>query len=81
MMPPQVKKMTERYKEICGCTDCVSIGYLHSDNNIYTSTFGTELKNKRDSHLPGSRSWSNANEELTKFLDEYERKDRPKDAF
>ena len=81
MMPPQVKKMTERYKEICGCSDCVSIGYLHSDNNIFTSTFITDLKNKRDSHLPGSRSWSNGNEQLTKFLDEYERKDRPKDAL
>lgn len=27
MMPPQVKKMSERYKEMCGCTDCVTIGH------------------------------------------------------
>ena len=44
MMPPQVKKMTERDEEMRGCTDCVSIGYFHSDNNIFISLFGTELK-------------------------------------
>ncbi|MCP4913590.1 MAG: hypothetical protein GY909_10760, partial [Oligoflexia bacterium] len=54
MIPPQVKKMTERYKEMCGCSDCVSVGYFHRDNNKYISLFGTELKKKRDSFLPGS---------------------------
>ena len=48
MMPPQVKKMTERYKEMCGCTDCVSIGYFHRDNNVYTMLFGNNLKKIRD---------------------------------
>ena len=54
LMPPQVKKMTERYKEMCGCTDCVSVGYFHHDNNTYTTLFGTELKKTRDHFLPGS---------------------------
>ena len=31
--------------------------------------------------MPGSRSWTNANEKLTAFLDECERKERPKDAL
>jgi len=39
------------------------------------------LKKKRDCFLPGSRSWSNGNEKLTEFLDEDERKERPKDAL
>ena len=47
MIPPQVKKMTDRYKEMCGCTDCVSIGYFHRDNNLYTTLFGTDLKKTR----------------------------------
>ncbi len=54
MIPPQVKKMTDRYKQMCGCTDCVSIGYCHQDNNSYISLFGTNLQQKRDSFLPGS---------------------------
>ena len=73
MMPRQVKKMTDRYKEMCGCTDCVSVGYFHRDNNAYTTLFGTNLKKTRDSFLPGSRSWTHANEKLTAFLDECER--------
>ena len=44
MMPPQVKKMTDRYKEMCGCTDCVSIGYFHSDNNSFVCLFANKLK-------------------------------------
>eukprot|EP00534_Pseudo-nitzschia_fraudulenta_P011366 CAMPEP_0201217632 /NCGR_PEP_ID=MMETSP0851-20130426/190158_1 /ASSEMBLY_ACC=CAM_ASM_000631 /TAXON_ID=183588 /ORGANISM="Pseudo-nitzschia fraudulenta, Strain WWA7" /LENGTH=129 /DNA_ID=CAMNT_0047507285 /DNA_START=1401 /DNA_END=1790 /DNA_ORIENTATION=- len=67
MIPPQVKQMTERYKEMCGCTDCVSVGYFHCDNKTYTTLFGTELKNTRDHLLPGSRSWTHANEKLTAF--------------
>ena len=35
MIPPQVKKMADRYKEMYGCTDCVSIGYFHRDNNKF----------------------------------------------
>ena len=62
--------MTDRYKEMCGCTDCVSIGYLHRDNNVYIKSFGTKLKKKRDFHLPGSQLWTHANEKLTEFLDE-----------
>ena len=81
MIPPQLKKMTERYKQMCGCSDCVSVGYCHQDNNSYISLFGTNLQQKRDSFLPGSRSWTNANEKLTAFLDECERKERPKDAL
>ena len=81
MIPPQVKKMTDRYKQMCGCTDCVSIGYYHRDNNKYTSLFETELKKTRDSFLPGSRSWTHANEKLTTFVDECERNDRPKDVL
>ena len=81
MMPPQVKKMTDQYKEMCGCTDCVSIGYFHSDNNTFVCLFANKLKKKRDCFLPGSRSWSNANKKLTAFLDEDERKERPKDAL
>ena len=76
MMPPQVKKMTDRYKEMCGCTDCVSVGYFHRDNNTYTTFFGLNLKKTRDQFLPGSRSWTHANEKLTAFLDECERKER-----
>ena len=41
IMPPQVKMMTDRYKEMCGCTDCVRIGYFPSDNNTFVSLFGT----------------------------------------
>ena len=81
MTPPQVKKMTDRYKEMCGCTDCVSIGYFHSDNNTSISLFGTELKKKRDSYLPGSRSWTNSNEKLTEFLDECKRQETPEDTL
>ena len=73
--------MTDRYKEMCGCTDCVSIGYFHSDNNSFVCLFANKLKKKRDCFLPGSRSWSNANAKLTEFLDEDERKERPKDAL
>ena len=51
MVPHQVKKMTDRYKEMCDCTDCVSIGYFHSDNNTFISLFGSDLKKKRDSYL------------------------------
>ncbi len=54
MMPPQVKKMTDRYKEMCGCFDCVSIGYFHSDNNTFICLFGNKLKKKRDAFLPGT---------------------------
>ena len=81
MIPPHVKKMTYRYKEMCGCTDCVSIGYFHSDNNAFISIFSTELKNKRDSYLPGSWSWTNANEKFTEFLDERKRQERTEDAL
>ena len=63
------------------CTKCISIGYFHSDNNTYISLFGTNLKNKRDSFLPGSRSWTHANKELTQFLDECQKEERPKDAL
>ena len=73
--------MTDRYKEMCGYTDCVSIGYFHRDNNVYITFFGTKLKKKRDSHLPGSRSWTHANGKLTQFLDEDEQKERPKDTL
>ena len=59
----------------------MSIGYLHRDNNVYIKSFGTELKKKRDFHLPGSRSWTHANEKLTEFLDEDEQKERPKDVL
>ena len=48
MIPPQVKKMTDRYMEMCGCTDCVSIGYFHSDNNTFVCLFANKLKKKRD---------------------------------
>ena len=81
MIPLQVKKMTDRYKQMCGCSDCVSIGYFHRGNNIYNSVFGTDLKKNRDSFLPGSCSWTEANDKLTKFFDEDERKERPKDAL
>ena len=53
MTPPQVKKMTDRYKQMCGCSDCVSVGYFHRDNNIYTKLFAIDLKNIRDRLLPG----------------------------
>ena len=76
-----MKKMTDRYKEMCGCSDCVNIGYFHSDNNAFTSFFGTELKKNRDSFLPGSWSWTHANEKLTDFLDKDKQKDIPKDAL
>ena len=32
-------------------------------------------------YLPGSQSWTHANEKLTDFLDERERQERPKDAL
>ena len=67
MIPPQLKQMTDQYKEMCGCTDCASIGYFHCDNNTYTTLFGTELKKTRDCFLPGSLSWTHANEKLTAF--------------
>ena len=76
MMPPQVKKMTDRYKVMCGCSDCVSTGYCHKDNNAYISLFGTNLQSKRDSYMPGSRSWTTANEKLTAFLDECKKEKR-----
>ena len=66
---------------MCRCTDCVSIGYFHSDNNAFISSFGTELKKNRDSLLLGGRSWTRANEKLTEFLDKCNRKERPKDVF
>ena len=65
--------MTDQYKEMCGCSNCVSIGYFHADNNTYTTLFGTDLKKMRDRFLPGSQSWTQANEKLTAFLDECER--------
>jgi len=80
-MPPQVKKMTNRYKEMCGCTDCDSVGYFHHDNNTYTTFFGLDLKKTRDRFLPGSRSLMHTNKKLTAFLDECKRKERPKDAL
>ena len=81
MMPPQVKKMTDQYKKMCGFTDCVSIGHLHGDNNTFVRLYSTNLQKKRDSYLPGSRSWTHANEKLTEFLDEDERKEQAKDAL
>ena len=39
------------------------------------------MNKKRDSFLPGCRSWTNANEKLTKFVDEDEQKERPKDVM
>ena len=66
---------------MCGCTDCVSVGYFHRDNNIYTKLFSSNLKQIRDRLLPGSRSWTQANEQLTAFLDEDVPKERPKDAL
>ena len=39
MMPPQVKKMTDRYKEMCGCSDCVSILGIFIVTTIYTSPY------------------------------------------
>ena len=47
----------------------MSVGYFHRDNNIYTKLFSTNLKQLRDRLLPGSRSWTQANEQLTAFLD------------
>mmetsp|Transcript_15599 Transcript_15599/g.32084 ORF Transcript_15599/g.32084 Transcript_15599/m.32084 type:complete len:103 (+) Transcript_15599:58-366(+) len=46
----------------------VSIGYFHSDNNTFVCLLGNKLTKKRDYFFPGSRSWSNANEILLRFL-------------
>ena len=66
---------------MCGWTDCVSIGYFHSDNNAFVTFFITDSKKKRDSYLPGSRFWTNANGKLAFFLDNHERNVRPKDVL
>ena len=80
-IPPQVKNMADRYKEMCGCSDCVCVGYFHRDNNAFISLYGKNLQKKRDSYLPGSQSWTHTNQKLTEYLDEEKWKERPKDVL
>ena len=45
ILPPEVKRMTERYKQMCACQLCVLIGYYHSALGLFLKN---KLKENRD---------------------------------
>ena len=43
IMPPEVKRMSDRYKVMCGCIDCLSIQYYQSDYNRFNNSFRKKM--------------------------------------
>ena len=48
ILPPEVKRTADRYKQICACQLCVLIGYYHSGLKRYRLFLKNKLKENRD---------------------------------
>ena len=80
IFPPEMKRMTDRYKEMCACQLCVLIGYYHSALKRYRLFLKNQLKENRD-RLRRRRGYQTAAEKLRRYTREFIDDDKAKDSL
>ena len=48
ILPKELRYMSNRYKLMCGCIDCLKIQYYHSDYNQYKKLLMNNMQHKID---------------------------------
>jgi hypothetical protein len=56
LLPPQVRTMTERYKQMCGCEICIVVRSMQSSLNIYRLDLLKRLRNDASTFRPNTRN-------------------------
>ena len=81
IMPPEVKRMSNRYKVMCGCIDCLSIQYYQSDYNRFKNSLMKKMVDDRDNAPLRSDERSLARARLAIYENEIQNHPKPKDAL
>ena len=61
ILPKELRLMSDRYKIMCACLQCLKIQYMQNDYNQYKKLLLKSMENKRDLLCPGTRQWSQQN--------------------
>ena len=80
ILPKELRLMSERYKIMCACLQCLKIQYLQNDYNQYKKLLLKSMENKRDLLCPGTRQWSQQNAKHVLYKNEIRIDPRPSDA-
>ena len=81
IMPPEVKRMSNRYKVMCGCIDCLHIQYYQSDYNRFKNSLMKKMVDDRDKAPLRSTERSLAAARVVIYENEIQNHPKPKDAL
>ena len=81
ILPPELKRMTNRYKKTCGCVDCLSIQYYQSAYNRYKKILMNKLVNEREEKSLGSTERLRCTEAVALYENQVQHHPKAKDAL
>lgn len=83
LLPPNVRKMTEKYKKMCGCEPCISVTQLHmSLNSCRLCHLKCLRESGRQATREGQRARTRANDYANViYANDQHLHPKPKDAL